>query len=374
MRGATNNVLDQYFPLHEFQSTLLMRGATTATTAMIRNGHFNPRSSCEERRASVQRGQLHHRISIHAPHARSDQKKRVCTHARQSYFNPRSSCEERRDLKVERLVLRHFNPRSSCEERPDHCKGIAVAVIFQSTLLMRGATWFSAYVKKPSLFQSTLLMRGATRRRALAHLPVDISIHAPHARSDDPLYYTADEIEEFQSTLLMRGATRTRNLPADDPEFQSTLLMRGATRAPAQQSPVTRHFNPRSSCEERPPLRVAEATWTDISIHAPHARSDEHSCAGQQLQRISIHAPHARSDGRSASRSITRSHFNPRSSCEERPCSHSDKPQVAVDFNPRSSCEERPVPLSIVTPFQALFQSTLLMRGATQRARISCSI
>ena len=78
-----------------FQSTLLMRGATMLNTVTASSSiHFNPRSSCEERRGKYCFAVLQKSISIHAPHARSD-KKRVCTHARQSYFNPRSSCEER---------------------------------------------------------------------------------------------------------------------------------------------------------------------------------------------------------------------------------------------------------------------------------------
>ena len=57
-------------------------------------------------------------------------------------------------------------------------------------------------------FQSTLLMRGAT-------IPVldlfaksgEISIHAPHARSDMPFALSDNPFSLFQSTLLMRGAT-----------------------------------------------------------------------------------------------------------------------------------------------------------------------
>ena len=57
--------------------------------------------------------------------------------------------------------------------------------IFQSTLLMRGATRAAETpALYPMLFQSTLLMRGATR--CCNNQPVEphISIHAPHARSD----------------------------------------------------------------------------------------------------------------------------------------------------------------------------------------------
>ena len=101
----------------EFQSTLLMRGATSLIL------HKDTVTL----------------ISIHAPHARSDnQAMRIFVSL--SYFNPRSSCEERQGLKSiegdmtefqSTLLMRgatrarqegcciicDFNPRSSCEER-----------------------------------------------------------------------------------------------------------------------------------------------------------------------------------------------------------------------------------------------------------------
>ena len=124
----------------------------------------------------------------------------------------------------------------------------------------------------------------------------DISIHAPHARSDGVTYHLTEmrhnfnprssceerrdritwtlQFDAFQSTLLMRGATisgtcalRSRN------SFQSTLLMRGATRDNA-----------------------LDALHVDISIHAPHARSDFFEQIALANIKISIHAPHARSD------------------------------------------------------------------------------
>ena len=191
---------------------------------------------------------------------------------------------------------------------------------FQSTLLMRGATWLSSVsLFADWKFQSTLLMRGATMRLA----------------GDMP------DGEQFQSTLLMRGAT--------------TFAMVGA---------MVMDFNPRSSCEERPPGTARATVRGKISIHAPHARSDctlprcrrasryfnpRSSCEERLHQRgtyydsfqISIHAPHARSD--------------------EIPCVFFPRTNY---FNPRSSCEER-LELPRGQETGAPFQSTLLMRGAT---------
>ena len=95
----------------------------------------------------------------------------------------------------------------------------------------------------------------------------------------------------------MRGATRFDKLSdAVEYRFQSTLLMRGATPVCRFCYANRRHFNPRSSCEERPdswpaarPCREFQSTLlmrgatltrlmtvsdNKISIHAPHARSD----------------------------------------------------------------------------------------------------
>ena len=57
---------------------------------------------------------------------------------------------------------------------------------FQSTLLMRGATsTYPPLCVRLKKFQSTLLMRGATDAYGKGPGWYAISIHAPHARSDD---------------------------------------------------------------------------------------------------------------------------------------------------------------------------------------------
>ena len=140
MRGATPRSHSGAASCGEFQSTLLMRGATKQYGIKV----------------------MYYDISIHAPHARSD------------YCN----------------VKHRF-----------------MHLAFQSTLLMRGATARQESLQRARGFQSTLLMRGATylRRRWCAN--VEISIHAPHARSDGTGKTMLVAIIAFQSTLLMRGAT-----------------------------------------------------------------------------------------------------------------------------------------------------------------------
>ena len=171
--------------LDKFQSTLLMRGATCNPIWII----------------------ICYTISIHAPHARSDRPSRQSVDDTYD-FNPRSSCEERRAITLHpmpssRISIHAPHARSDCTVIP-----LGFVWVFQSTLLMRGATESSATNATTGLFQSTLLMRGATCLCFHAISSSCISIHAPHARSD-PMYcvHQCQMGQTFQSTLLMRGAT-----------------------------------------------------------------------------------------------------------------------------------------------------------------------
>ena len=171
-------------------------------------------------------------ISIHAPHARSDDRAVPGCRSRR-HFNPRSSCEERRRSEwAEGSYPRDFNPRSSCEERPMHRMSILWPIAFQSTLLMRGATAFRRVIR-PAM---------------------PISIHAPHARSDNGGGARVTRAATFQSTLLMRGATLPLllRLRASDFNPRSSCEER---RRPAHRRACRLYFNPRSSCEERHPRR-----------------------------------------------------------------------------------------------------------------------
>ena len=123
-----------------------------------------------------------------------------------------------------------------------------------------------------------------------------ISIHAPHARSDE---LTEDAIKTaygFQSTLLMRGATiwlTDGTMTGSDFNPRSSCEERLLSDKPTQ---ARQDFNPRSSCEERLQVAIALALAEGISIHAPHARSDVAEMYNNRDCQISIHAPHARSD------------------------------------------------------------------------------
>ena len=123
----------------------------------------------------------------------------------------------------------NFNPRSSCEERhPVRLRAMA-AMVFQSTLLMRGATQDRCRLIGPA---QDFNPRSSCEERLVI----------PHVAGKGVI---------FQSTLLMRGATPRHQRQMQAVAFQSTLLMRGATCHSLRCVITSCNFNPRSSCEER---------------------------------------------------------------------------------------------------------------------------
>ena len=172
MRGATPEDPVKFAQRLKFQSTLLMRGATIVAPQLAR-GFYD--------------------------------------------FNPRSSCEERLLYVIIARQLLDFNPRSSCEER------LLGGILFH----------------KKSIFQSTLLMRGATGKKTYLGRYNTISIHAPHARSDAVKGDTEIRYIEFQSTLLMRGAT-VSILGIDLPDF---IIYFSRTYPFSPKMPTSRHLS-----------------------------------------------------------------------------------------------------------------------------------
>ena len=153
------------------------------------------------------------------------------------------SCTERNE---------NFNPRSPCGERLKLGQNWAEIGQFQSTLPMRGATGTAKRIPSFRRFQSTLPMRGATHRPYPYRSIRYISIHAPHAGSDPG-----------QTGLRVTVVNFNPRSPCGERHFcsfagvilfifQSTLPMRGATLGAKPNGLIQ-----------------------GISIHAPHAGSDE---------------------------------------------------------------------------------------------------
>ena|GEM_PF-1440790 len=258
-----------------FQSTLLMRGATRAVRSTSwQPSHFNPRSSCEERHA---RYRSFHPADAHF-NPRSSCEERP-QYSRSEYprsdFNPRSSCEERHSAGYAfGAVLTHFNPRSSCEERLLNLDLFEIVKVFQSTLLMRGAT-FRLLVEAHEARHFN--PRSSCEERRLHPVLV------PSAMDFNP-----------------RSSCEERHIHLGDDYSQRD------------------DFNPRSSCEERRDREADHRQRLLISIHAPHARSDLGDMVVQPGQRD--FNPRSSCEERRPRR--PRRHvdkdFNPRSSCEER--------------------------------------------------------
>ena len=173
-----------------------------------------------------------------------------------------------------------------------------VYLVFQSTLLMRGATPFSKSMSDSSLFQSTLLMRGATDyHKAMFGTSKDFnprsSCEERHVRS---AYRPKVEYHFNPRSSCEERLDKSVTVPIYQFDFnpRSSCEERHLIGIKVVAAPV--NFNPRSSCEERlmaiscrkhkerfqSTLLMRGATavydWCRraglISIHAPHARSD----------------------------------------------------------------------------------------------------
>ena len=305
-------------------------------------------------------------ISIHAPHARSDyagRRIRAPADEFQSTLLMRGATTAWRS---HCSPSRNFNPRSSCEERLYRLRFNWNDTSFQSTLLMRGATYAILCTALSKVFQSTLLMRGATSLS----------------------YLLMSAVARFQSTLLMRGAThsmasarsaRSNFNPRSSCEerhattafvmssllFQSTLLMRGATRPSRTSRAQPHHFNPRSSCEERrggrgygPGSNPFQSTH--LMRGAPGAPASARLTTLFQSTLLMRGATSLKISPVPSVRD-----FNPRSSCEERLTDPADLLARLVISIHAPHARSDPTASGSSSFETIVFQSTLLMRGAT---------
>ena len=165
-----------------------MRGATLRCIRLPRRfSHFNPHSPCGERLHQCAIHSSIQAISIHTPHAGSD------------------------DFPLKRRhSSRNFNPHSPCGERPHKWITQSRHILFQSTLPMRGATGSSRPTNR--------IMR--------------ISIHTPHAGSDGKLFGNPRRYSDFNPHSPCGERLLRFQVLGKCCIFQSTLPMRGATWQP----------------------------------------------------------------------------------------------------------------------------------------------
>ena len=99
-------------------------------------------------------------------------------------FNTCSSCEEQLAYCGLKRLYRRFNTCSSCEEQHKVGVGAIGFNSFQYMLLLRGATQKGKVLCLKVWFQYMLLLRGATFPSLLCRFHIQVSIHAPLARSN----------------------------------------------------------------------------------------------------------------------------------------------------------------------------------------------
>ena len=160
LRGATSaQTISIRIP--RFQSTLPLRGATSFHGRPVVGLQFQSTLPLRGATRFVQKIGIVMLISIHAPLAGSDVLRQFHpNHSAISIHAPLAGSDQ--DIADQDTNLEHFNPRSPCGERPAASVTPHVAWLFQSTLPLRGATESC----RTSAFRET------------------ISIHAPLAGSD----------------------------------------------------------------------------------------------------------------------------------------------------------------------------------------------
>ena len=213
------------------------------------------------------------------------------------YFNPRAPCGARRRLDGDRRARRDFNPRAPCGARHRPAR------------------------MHPALFYFNQRAPCGARRQTALKFPTEtaISIHAPLAGRDDPLYFFRRAIKIFQSTRPLRGATADVDTTAwKYGVFQSTRPLRGATTAPRPLTTRIPYFNPRAPCGAR---LFLPQIWITILIFQS-TRPLRGATANIYLLiisgHISIHAPLAGRDYGRGCNFLFCNYFNPRAPCGAR--------------------------------------------------------
>ena len=167
---------------------------------------FNPHSPCGERPGIAGNHLRPEDISIHTPHAGSDNFNIACF-MQLADFNPHSPCGERHVLPSVNARRTYFNPHSPCGERQ------------------------SLHPRAPHC--------------------IAISIHTPHAGSDICISVAAAKQIYFNPHSPCGERHQHRPHPAREKGFQSTLPMRGATLYRRFSGRGLANFNPHSPCGER---------------------------------------------------------------------------------------------------------------------------
>ena len=318
LRGATS--LSEYVPTPSiFQSTHPLRGATASMrSTSISPINFNPRTPCGVRL-------MNERVNITLEGFQSTHPLRGATRRSGgdrvlpliSIHAPLAGC----DLQARQGLpaFRDFNPRTPCGVRPLRAHRLGVAMEFQSTHPLRGATcgdqkvcagrrisihaplagcdWqsrvkvMSSRNFNPRTPCGVRLGTGAVRVLLLLR----ISIHAPLAGCDRRNLRTPSrEHISIHAPLAgcdSSGVRSTQNIFNFNPRTPC-----GVRLLVVHSLGLVVDFNPRTPCGVRPFCSLSTKRRSKISIHAPLAGCDHiRRCMAMETV-ISIHAPLAGCD------------------------------------------------------------------------------
>ncbi len=220
-------------------------------------------------------------ISIHAPHAGSDPPSLpACGCGR--HFNPRSPCGERHMPGLQSFRASYFNPRSPCGERPPQPSAPQYTDDFNPRSPCGERLPALSRISGSAYFNPRSPCGERRRVAVIRGLLWLISIHAPHAGSDrsHPNPPSYDGNFNPRSPCGERPCLRSARSRASDFNPRSPCGERRSHWSSAYSSQSD--FNPRSPCGERLQQVALRSRLRRISIHAPHAGSDQLSREGDE--------------------------------------------------------------------------------------------
>ena len=169
------------------------------------------------------------------------------------------------------------------------------AIIFQSTLPMRGETHLQRYRQNWERFQSTLPMRGETIKKYFCFLLYAISIHSPHAGRD--LSRPRKTIARYIS-IHSPHAGRDPGGDYMSEDYPISIHSHHAGRD-SRKTPTVSHgydFNPLSPCGERHFVKIVHYIELRFQSTLPMRGETVEDVYHVMDKTISIHSPHAGRD------------------------------------------------------------------------------
>ena len=157
---------------------------------------------------------------------RQCRKEAKCRH----YFNPRSPCGERPLVRTGTRHCPYFNPRSPCGERRERLQGFPDDWTFQSALPVWGATdrFFSKSCHISDFNPRSPCGERHRRRRRASRTRCYFNPRSPCGERLQNARKLLEEVK-FQSALPVWGATNMALAGANTALFQSALPVWGAT-------------------------------------------------------------------------------------------------------------------------------------------------